>query len=49
VPWNAPFYARMGFEEMQPRDMTPELRALVEHEAANGLDPAKRVVMIFRT
>ncbi len=45
VPWNAPYYERLGFEVMAPRDVGRQLRALVEAEAAAGLDPALRVCM----
>lgn len=45
LPWNAPFYASVGFEEVQPADVGPELRALLDEEADNGLDPSKRVAM----
>lgn len=45
VPFNAPLYARRGYEVVEPTDWTPGLRALVEEEAAHGLDPATRVVM----
>ncbi|HET9950521.1 MAG TPA: GNAT family N-acetyltransferase [Candidatus Eisenbacteria bacterium] len=45
LPWNAPFYARLGFREIPEADLTPGLRAQLAREAANGLDPAKRVAM----
>lgn len=45
VPWNAPFYARMGFRVLGPEELTPALRATLAGEAARGLDPAKRVAM----
>jgi GNAT superfamily N-acetyltransferase len=45
VPWNAPFYARVGFRELSPGDASPELRALRAEEPANGLDLARRVLM----
>ncbi|WP_067179889.1 GNAT family N-acetyltransferase [Microtetraspora niveoalba] len=45
VPWNAPWYARRGFEVLPPESWGPELRALVEHERALGLEIAPRVVM----
>jgi GNAT superfamily N-acetyltransferase len=43
VPWNAPYYARLGFEIVT--DLSPGLRAVREHEAALGLDAWPRVVM----
>lgn len=37
VPWNAPFYASVGFEEYAPMDMPESIRALLTEEAAKGL------------
>ncbi|MET0556569.1 MAG: GNAT family N-acetyltransferase, partial [Vicinamibacteria bacterium] len=45
VPWNAPFYARVGFRETAPDDASPELRALRAEEPANGLRLDRRVLM----
>lgn len=45
VPWNGPFYRRLGFREMPARDVGPELRATLQQEAEHGLDPRKRVAM----
>ena len=48
VPWNLPFYARLGFVEV-PRDLLrPELALVVSEEAARGLAPEKRAVMAWR-
>jgi GNAT superfamily N-acetyltransferase len=48
VPWNLPFYARLGFVEI-PRDLLrPELAAVVSNEAARGLAPETRAVMAYR-
>ncbi len=46
MPWNAPYYRRLGFRELPRDDWTPGLVARVAHEADHGLDPARRVVMI---
>jgi GNAT superfamily N-acetyltransferase len=43
VPWNAPYYARLGFHVVT--DLSPGLRAIRAHEAAIGLDAWPRVVM----
>ena len=45
VPWNAPWYARHGFAVLEEQGWGPELRALVEHERALGIEVAPRVVM----
>ena len=45
VAWNAPFYARLGFQEIPDRELTPALRALREGETDDGLDPIKRIMM----
>jgi GNAT superfamily N-acetyltransferase len=43
VPWNAPYYERIGFEVIE--DLGPELAALVEHERDVIPGEAPRVVM----
>ena len=48
LPWNMPFYARLGFEEMPTNRLRPELAAVVRDETARGLDPKRRVVMKYR-
>jgi GNAT superfamily N-acetyltransferase len=48
VPWNMPFYARLGFEVVPAAELRPELVAVVDDETARGLDPASRVVMRCR-
>jgi GNAT superfamily N-acetyltransferase len=45
VPWNAPFYERIGFREIPLQELSPALQAVVREEAGRGLDPATRVVM----
>lgn len=45
LPWNMPFYERMGFEIIPPADLSPALRSIVEDESRRGLDAARRVVM----
>jgi len=48
VPWNFPFYARLGFEEVPRETLRSELSAVVSEEADRGLDPDTRVVMGYR-
>jgi putative acetyltransferase len=45
VPFNMPFYARLGFELIPPEEISSVLRAVVEDETRRGLDPARRVAM----
>ena len=45
VPWNAPYYQRLGFRPLAESEVTPGLRAIRRHEAAHGLDRWPRVSM----
>ncbi len=45
VAWNAPFYARLGFEKIDETNLSGGLRRLREKEAREGLDPRKRIMM----
>lgn len=45
VPWNAPYYRRLGFAVVPADEQGPELRRVREHEAAIGLDRWPRVAM----
>jgi GNAT superfamily N-acetyltransferase len=45
VPWNAPYYQRLGFVIVEPADQGPELAALVRREAATIPSNAPRVAM----
>ena len=49
VPWNMPFYSRIGFTEIPAPALTPALRGVLEAEARQGLDPARRVAMRWRS
>ncbi len=46
VPWNAPFYARHGFETVSDLDAHPRLKADIEQEVAHGLPRERRCAMI---
>jgi ribosomal protein S18 acetylase RimI-like enzyme len=48
VPWNRPLYEHLGFTVMADSEIGPELRAIRDHEAGLGLDPAGRVCMRSR-
>ena len=45
IPWNAPFYARLGFRELADSELGPDLLAERRHEADAGLDMTKRMFM----
>lgn len=45
VPWNAPYYERLGFRRLADDELTPDLRAIRAEEAAHGLDEWPRLAM----
>ncbi len=45
VPWNAPYYERLGFRRLAADEETPGLRALRAAEADHGLDRWPRCCM----
>lgn len=45
VPWNAPYYERLGFVPIDPDDLDPELAAVRQGEIALGLDRWPRLAM----
>lgn len=45
VPWNAPFYARLGFCIVAPDALSEILLEVVAEEARRGLPSERRVVM----
>jgi len=49
VPWNGPYYARLGFRDMAPAEITAGLAALLNDEVEHGIDPDARVCMYRAT
>ena len=47
VPFNAPFYARLGFGEVDPATTDPLLADAFRREVPEGIDPAERVAMLL--
>lgn len=45
VPWNGPYYERLGFLYLAAEEETPGLRAIRERERAHGLDAWPRACM----
>ena len=46
VPWNGPFYARLGFEEVTALDAHPRLAGELANEADDGAPSDRRCAMI---
>lgn len=46
IPWNAPYYARLGFRIVPPAEQSPDLRATFEREASHSPSAATRVAML---
>jgi len=47
IPWNMPFYAKLGFVEIPSNELKPELITVVNEEACRGLPREVRVVMRY--
>lgn len=45
VPWNAPYYRRLGFAALEDADLSPSLREIRAQHVARGLDEGSRVFM----
>jgi GNAT superfamily N-acetyltransferase len=48
VPWNAPYYRRLGFTALTEHELSPELAAIRDAERARGLDRWPRCAMLRR-
>ena len=47
VPWNAPFYSRLGFQTKATKDLDQRLAAILSEEYKHGLAPECRCVMAW--
>lgn len=45
VPWNGPYYARLGFKEAASKDLGPQHHLVQQHEQEDGLDVTQRCFM----
>lgn len=45
LPWNAPFYQRLGFVMLNPDEVGPALAVILREEAEAGIDITMRVGM----
>jgi GNAT superfamily N-acetyltransferase len=48
LAWNGPFYARLGFVEVNSAEAAPGQLAKLREEAEAGHDPARRCLMALR-
>jgi len=48
VPFNMPFYVRLGFEVIPTGELSSALHSIVQDESRRGLDPARRIAMRYR-
>jgi GNAT superfamily N-acetyltransferase len=46
IPWNAPYYTRLGFRCLREEELGPGLQQIRTHEIEAGWSPADRVCMI---
>lgn len=46
IPWNAPYYTRLGFRVLQDEELGPGMQEVRAHELEAGWPPAERVCMI---
>ncbi len=46
LPWNAPFYERHGFVQLNDANNSASLRDLLREEGEAGLEPRNRVAML---
>jgi len=45
VPWNAPYYRRLGFRDLDDKKLAPDLQEIRREHLARGLDESARVFM----
>jgi ribosomal protein S18 acetylase RimI-like enzyme len=45
VPWNAPYYARLGFRALDEGELSADMRAVIDREIGHGLHRWPRVYM----
>ena len=44
IPWNAPYYERLGFLQIPYKDCIPEIQNILHHESSKGLK--NRIAMV---
>lgn len=49
IPWNCPFYERLGFKTQDETELSPRLKAILDEEAEHGLQRDARCAMALAT
>ena len=49
IPWNEPFYRKLGFRELKPAELSANFIRLIEEEESRGLSRALRTAMLYET
>ena len=49
IPWNEPFYRKLGFEELSPEEMTEDIARIIADEERHGLPRELRTAMRYKT
>ena len=47
IRWNAPFYAKCGFVQLDETEIPPNLLDILSRESARGFNPGNRIAMRF--
>ncbi|MTB68476.1 GNAT family N-acetyltransferase [Providencia sp. wls1943] len=47
IPWNAPYYQRLGFSIMEETQLTSELQDILQHEVDAGFQKIDRCAMLL--
>ncbi len=48
IPWNAPYYSRLGFQEIHPDEIMPELSLTLAKDIEKIPKPENRIAMVLR-
>jgi GNAT superfamily N-acetyltransferase len=48
IPWNEPFYRKLGFEELRPEEMSEEIARIIDDEEQHGLPRELRIAMRYK-
>lgn len=49
IPWNAPYYQRLGFRLMAESDLSDEIKSILQEEVDAGFNAQDRCAMVIST